>query len=178
MVWSDSLAPQPLALAPRFVNNDYVTVEIICSLHLQVMKYSLGQGMCSMHICKLHLESGDIWPLGPSCACWVSQRRILLQLLGQPGENKRVCSACGSWVFFQPLNSRLAYAGFKEQCEQCEQQDNWPHKQDQQNSKMQLKTSLVVQRLRVCARKAGGPDSILGQGTRFHMPQLRPSTTK
>ena len=29
--WSSSLAPRPLALAPHFVNNDYVTTEIIYS---------------------------------------------------------------------------------------------------------------------------------------------------
>ena len=31
MVWSGSLDPRPLALAPRFVNNDYVTAEITYS---------------------------------------------------------------------------------------------------------------------------------------------------
>ena len=34
-------------------------------------------------------------------------------------------------------------------------------------------TSLVVQWLRLRAPSAGGPDSIPGQGTRSHMPQLR-----
>ena len=33
-------------------------------------------------------------------------------------------------------------------------------------------TSVVVQWLRVWAPNAGGPGSILGQGTRSHMPQL------
>ena len=36
-------------------------------------------------------------------------------------------------------------------------------------------TSLVVQWLRLCALHAGGPGLIPGQGTRSHMPQLRPS---
>ena len=31
MVWSGFLALWPLALAPCFVNNDYVTAEITCS---------------------------------------------------------------------------------------------------------------------------------------------------
>ena len=35
------------------------------------------------------------------------------------------------------------------------------------------RTSLVVQWLRICAPKAGGPDSIPGQGTRSHMSQRR-----
>ena len=37
---------------------------------------------------------------------------------------------------------------------------------------------LLVQWLKFCASKAGGPGSIPGQGTRSHMPQLRPSTAK
>jgi len=39
-------------------------------------------------------------------------------------------------------------------------------------------TSLVVQCLRLHAPNARGPGSILGQGTRSHMPQLRPSTAE
>ena len=35
-------------------------------------------------------------------------------------------------------------------------------------------TSLVVQGLGLHASNAGGPGSIPGQGTRSHMPQLRP----
>ena len=31
MVWSGSLDPQPLALAPCFVDNDYITAEITYS---------------------------------------------------------------------------------------------------------------------------------------------------
>ena len=36
-------------------------------------------------------------------------------------------------------------------------------------------TSLVVQWLRLCTPSAGGPGSVPGQGTRVHMPQVRPS---
>ena len=40
-------------------------------------------------------------------------------------------------------------------------------------------TSMVVQRrLRLHALNAGGPGSIPGQGTRPHMPQLRPGTAE
>ena len=39
--------------------------------------------------------------------------------------------------------------------------------------KMVLETSLVVQRLRLCAPSAGDPGSIPGQGTRSRMPQLK-----
>ena len=38
--------------------------------------------------------------------------------------------------------------------------------------------SLVVQWLRLCTPDAGGPGLIPGQGTRFHMPQVRPSIGK
>ena len=34
-------------------------------------------------------------------------------------------------VFSQPLSWHLAYTGLSKQCKQCEQQDNWCHKQDQ-----------------------------------------------
>ena len=67
--------------------------------------------------------------------------RLLLWLPCQPGE--RLCYNChvsqerinvsavptAPPVSFQPLRSFLAYPGFNKQ---CEQQDNWPHKQDQQ----------------------------------------------
>ena len=39
--------------------------------------------------------------------------------------------------------------------------------------KTKLGTSLVVQRLRLCTPNQGVPSSILGQGTRSHMPQLK-----
>ena len=39
-------------------------------------------------------------------------------------------------------------------------------------------TSLVVQRLRLCAPNGGGLGSIPGQGTRSHMLQLRPGAAK
>ena len=41
-----------------------------------------------------------------------------------------------------------------------------------------IEGSLVVQWLRLRAPNAGGPGSIPGQGTRSHMPQLRPGTAK
>ena len=41
-----------------------------------------------------------------------------------------------------------------------------------------LKTQMMVQWLRLCTPSAGGLGSIPGQGTRSHMPQLRPGTAK
>ena len=46
------------------------------------------------------------------------------------------------------------------------------------NSKMLLRTSLVIQGLSLWVPEAGGPGSIPGQGTRSLMPQLRPSIAK
>ena len=39
-------------------------------------------------------------------------------------------------------------------------------------------TPLVVQRLRLLASNAGGQGSIPGQGTRSHVPQLKPSAAE
>ena len=44
--------------------------------------------------------------------------------------------------------------------------------------KIESGTSLAVQWLRLHAPNAGGLGSIFGQGTRSHMPQLRPGTAK
>ena len=49
------------SLEPRFVNNDYVTMEIIYSTvrahHGVPLAHEL---LCSVGICELHLESSDI----------------------------------------------------------------------------------------------------------------------
>ena len=37
----------------------------------------------------------------------------------------------------------------------------------------EIGTSLVVQWLRLCVPNAGGPGLMPGQGTRYHMPQLK-----
>ena len=44
------------------------------------------------------------------------------------------------------------------------------------NRRLGGRTSQLVQRLRPRGSKAGGLDSIPGQGTRFHMPKLRVCT--
>ena len=63
----------PGSLASRFVNNDYVTAEIIYSTahaHHEVLDWS--QAICAVGICELHLESGSITAMSRLC------------LLGQP----------------------------------------------------------------------------------------------
>ena len=62
MVWSGSLDPQPLALAPCFVDNDYVTAEITYSTaqaHHEVLAWSPVLRM--VQICELHLQSGEYY---------------------------------------------------------------------------------------------------------------------
>ena len=48
-------------------------------------------------------------------------------------------------------------------------------KRDRHKRKTDLGSVLAVQWLRLCAPNTGGPGSILSQGTRFHMAQLRAS---
>ena len=50
--------------------------------------------------------------------------------------------------------------------------------QTNKNFPKPLRTSPVVRWLRLQTPNAGGPGSIPGQGTRPHMPQLRPGTVK
>ena len=72
---------------------------------------------------------------------------LLLWLLSQPGEI--LCYGCHAsqerinvsavaiapWVSFQSLSSCFAYPGFREECGQQEQGDNWSCEQDQQCSR-------------------------------------------
>ena len=37
-------------------------------------------------------------------------------------------------IFFQLFSSHLAYHEFSKQCGECEQQDNWCHRQEQRDS--------------------------------------------
>ena len=80
---------------------------------------------------------------------------LLLQVLHQPGEKLLYgCRASqetvnlsavtvAPWVSFQALNWCLAYPGFSEQCELYEWQENWHHKQDQQDTSSQRSNSIA-----------------------------------
>ena len=57
-------------------------------------------------------------------------------------------------------------------------QVKWYGNWDWPENNFRVGTSLVVQWLRLHAPNAGGPGSIPGQGTRSHMPQLRPRADK
>ena len=113
------------SLAPHFINNDYLTAEIIYSTaqaHHEVLAW-LWATLCGTPVWAPHNKSS-------------SQERILLWPLCQPGEGLcyvRLCYGCcygcsvnqerinvsavpvAPWVSFQPLGLCLAYPGFSEQ---------------------------------------------------------------
>ena len=102
MAWSGSLAPLPLALAPRFVN-DCVTAEILYStVHacLEVLAWSQATLCCihtwapprkRRHYCCVTAVSVGSATRGENIAC------LVLWLLCQPGERLcrvRLCYGC------------------------------------------------------------------------------------
>ena len=121
------------SLLPRFINNDYVTAEIIYNTVQGHHRHSaLGHWLlCSVHLCEHHHESpvccvGATLYWGYIITSWFCYVRyvtvilwLLLRLLHQPGE--RLCySFCASqerinvsavpttpWVSFQALSSSL-----------------------------------------------------------------------
>ena len=64
------------SLAPPFVNNDYVTAEIICSTaHACQEVLTRSEPLCVAGIDELHLESGGTLLLPHGCVCGISQER-------------------------------------------------------------------------------------------------------
>ena len=131
MVCSCSLTPRPLALAPCFVSNDYVTAEIIYStVHVGHEVFT-----CSWVVCHR-----DLW--APCRMQWnYCYVMAVLVVSATRGENccraaasaKRECcyGCCASQEkinvsavpmalplvsFFQPLSSRLSCPRFNEWC--------------------------------------------------------------
>lgn len=152
MVWSGALAPQPLALAPRVVNNNYVTSERTHST-AHAGREVLGGSPAA-------LCGSPAWasPWKPWCAAWglrcsslmvgleeaalwlswlcygyvvaaASERgAAVLRLPCQPGEKERVCTSHDASPF-PPASSLAPYLpGFNKQ---CEQQDSCHCEQDQ-----------------------------------------------
>ena len=108
------------SLAPRFVNNDYVTAEITYStahaLH-EVLTWS--QVVWGSQICELHLESIYCYLTAVSVGLATRGENIkclLLRLLHQSVENKHVCSSTASQVFFRLSHLHLIYHEFSKQC--------------------------------------------------------------
>ena len=149
-------------LVPHFINNDYVTAEIFIAVHMRILRYSLGHGLCEVHIymssCIMAMSVGLVMR-GENTA------RILLWLVRQPGERSCAfmlyhvcCYSCRAsqkkinlpavpmalCVFFQPLSSRIAYSGFNKQCAKCEQQDSWHHEQDKQYKRIYVNSNVPI----------------------------------
>ena len=131
-------------LAPRFVSNGYVTAELTCSTAHACQEVLTWSRVLRVYgyVSSTHKVAGIpavscLCPLGPS-----GEEEIqcpLLGLLRQPGE--RLCCVRLSYgccqkrinvsavpkaprVSLQPLSWHLAYPGFSEQSEQCEEQDD------------------------------------------------------
>ena len=93
-MWGESTVAKMVfsgSLTSRFVSNDYVTAERICSTAHRVTGYSLGQGLCAVRIwappgkcwhdyCVTAVSVGSA-TRGQNIAC------LLLRPLRQPGEN-------------------------------------------------------------------------------------------
>ena len=131
MVCSCSLTPQPLALAPRFVNNDYVTAEIfystvhvghevltcswvVCHRDLWAPPRMQWNYCCVMAVLVGSATRGEIYGRAAASArrecyygCCASQEKINVSA---------VPVALPLVIFFQPLSSRLSCPGFNEWC--------------------------------------------------------------
>ena len=124
---------------------------------MHVTRSLLSHGLGAVHRRELHLKGGGVIVATRLCLLvQPREERIVERVLRQPGENMlwllgqpgerlccvRLCDGCCSssqerinvsrQAFFQPLSSRLAYPGFSKQRGQCEQQDKWPHEQDEE----------------------------------------------
>ena len=140
MVQSGSLTPRAVTLAPCFINYDYVTAEITYStVHAHHAVFAGSQALCSTQSMSFVMKAlapatlGLHWSnimvmlcevmLWLRYGCILVMLWLLLWLLCQPGE--RLCYGYHSsqerinmsavpmapHIFFQPLNSHLAYPG-------------------------------------------------------------------
>ena len=103
------------SLDPHFIKNDYVTAEIIyitVHSHHEVLTWSWATLCCrdiwapprkrGNHYCNTAVSFGSA-TRRENIVC------LLLQLLHQPGENKRVCSSFSSWLL-EPSSSLLTHS--------------------------------------------------------------------
>ena len=132
------------SLAPHFVKDDYVTPErVFSTAHACQELFAESGAAFARNACRsftvkaLAAAAPELhWSMTLCFGYVMIVWWLLLQLQHQPGE--RLCSGCHASqeritvsavpvappVFF-PLSSHFAYAGFNEQCRQCEQQHNW-----------------------------------------------------
>ena len=92
------------SLAPHFVNNDYVTADIVIAVHMCIVRYSLGHGVCEVHVyvssCVMAMSIGLAWEerMQHGCCC-VSQERgcvhvccvMSVATAAVPARRKQIC---------------------------------------------------------------------------------------
>ena len=124
--------------SPRFLNNDSVTAKIIYSPGHACQEVLAEHGLCLVHIFMSSTQkkwqhiSACLMALSVESAMRGDNIVCLLMWLLHSQERLNVSAVPRApQVFSQPLSWHLAYTGFSKQCKQCEQQDNWCHKQDQ-----------------------------------------------
>ena len=144
MAWSGSFAPLPFAFAPRFVNNDHVTVETT---------YSPAHARHEV-LARLRVVCGYVM-LCDAMLCYATLRYVklhyvmsclLLWLLWQREENKRVCSSYSSLHLLPASLIVPCLLGSTNSADSEIQQDNWHHEQSQRNRYIfSLSTNLLFQ---------------------------------
>lgn len=130
MACSDSLAPQ-------FINNDHVTAEPVCSTAHVPQEVLLGPELLLRCTHKLHLKRHLL--LHGSCVRWVSHERreysVSTVKAAATAKREKTCLQFNGSLSFLLPSLRLAYCSFSKQ---CEQQDNWHHKEDRRYSIRQV----------------------------------------
>ena len=145
MAWCVSLSPQPLVLAPWFVNNDYVTAEITYNIaHMCHKVLAWPQATVTKWVsCRKwrHLL------LHHGCVCWVNHERREYSMSTAMADAsakreycygccasqqriKHVCSSYGS-LSFLPASPLAPYLPWVKWMVQYKQQDHRHHEQDQ-----------------------------------------------
>ena len=133
------------SLAPRFVNNDYATAEIVIALRMRVVRRLLGLGLlCAVRRVSLTWESPEGLCAVMLLCCsllWMMRQPAERLCYGFHAREERINASAvptAPLIFFQPLILRLALPWSSEQGGQCEQQDSWRHKQHQQYTWLEI----------------------------------------
>ena len=139
--WSDLAAA---AAAERTYRTAHTSHEVLAwsrgaLLHTSVRAPPQGPGCCGVGA-TLEWHRGHVitilwWRCGCCYGCCVSQQRGCVTAAVSARREHVSAVPEPPRVSFQPLSLGLADPGFSEQCAQCEQRDNWHHKQDEEQYK-------------------------------------------
>ena len=131
------------SLTPHFVKDDYVTPERVCSTAHAYQELLAASGSAFVRNACRSFTVKALAVLRWSCtgvrgyvlavmvvmavatAAASARREAVFQLPCQPGESNLSAVPVAPCVFFPPLSSHFAYAGFNEQRRPCEQQHSW-----------------------------------------------------